>query len=107
MRCPVLPPDPFPLDDQARTQAQEQWNQMSHAEQEAIQKALTPLTIVFNALFTRKVKQDPEIQKLIQADEPLVCFWGDGSVSIAADAVPGFFHGHCAGDHSPHKRKRV
>ena len=73
MRCPVLPPEPS-------------WRP-NRAELRIIQEALTPVADAFNTLFPEDVRKHPAVRALIQADEPLLNVWGDGSVSVASDAM--------------------
>lgn len=58
-----------------------------HADRRAILESLGPIWDAFEALFSDEVLEHPAVQKLIQADEPIVHIWGDGTVSVAVDAM--------------------
>ena len=57
------------------------------ADRRAILESLGPFSDAFQALFSDEVLEHPAVQELVQADEPLVQIWGDGSVSVAVDAM--------------------
>jgi hypothetical protein len=60
----------------------------SPAARRIILESMSPISESFEALFSDEVLRDPAVQELIEADEPLVHIWGDGSVSVAMDAMP-------------------